>query len=310
MNSLGAFASFRRSWRQEFFSQFATILMLISSYLVLTLALLAEQNLNMYLVKWGNEVKVNVYLKDNIEPQDKTKIQNFLTDAREFSEVKYLTKTEAAEAFKNRLGKHLPALLLDTSFENPLPASFEMQVQSGLKTNAQFNSLVHIAEQIKAMAGVDEVSYGQGWVENYASLLKIFSTVSAVFLAVLLLGGVFIVGHSVQNSISRRRDEIEILELFGATRRAIVWPFLFEGVVMGFIATVTALALSYIIYTYQASLISSSMTFWSSKIQIDFLSPERIVFAMLAGTFLGGFSAYLWSRKIATGWAAAEATRA
>ena len=63
------------------------------------------------------------------------------------------------------------------------------------------------------------------------SALKIVLT---VITALLILASLMLVGNTIRLSIYTRRREVEVMRLVGATRWFIRWPFMIEGVVVGF----------------------------------------------------------------------------
>lgn len=306
--TMGLWNSFKKSWRHQITAQIATLCVLIASFTVLSVAALIHQNMHRMLSHWGNEVKVNVYLQEDIGQTDTELLKKYLNENKIFNKVHYLSKNEAAIKFKKRAGQYLPGLLEDMEFDNPLPASFEMVVAGGLNSSAQFNKLYEIVQDLKIKNGVDEVSYGQGWVENYASVLKVFSLTSTAFILILLSGTLFVIGNSIRNSIVLRRDEIEVMELCGATRKMILTPYIFEGALMGLAASALSLAVAYTLFIWQADLFSTELSFWNFSTKLEFLNLSRISLIIFMGTGLGGAGAYLWARQQATGWAAAAAS--
>lgn len=304
--SIGAHASFMRNIKHQMRMQLTTVSVLAGSFTVLSIAILAHQNIGRVLTQWGHDVKINVYLKENTTPAEESKISKFLEKKELFSNVKFLTKKDAAEKFKERVGKFAPGLLSDIEFDNPLPASFEMVVTGGLNSDAQFNQLLRVITEIQKESGVDEVSYGQGWVENYAGVLRTFSILSMIFISVLVIGSAFVIGNSIGNSIFQRRDEIEILELFGATRQMIIWPFIYEGLVLGLISAGLAVLITYTFYVFQIDVMLNELSFWNIKAKVEFLSLSRIFFVIGFGSVLGAASSLIWVRQISTGWTASD----
>ena len=63
------------------------------------------------------------------------------------------------------------------------------------------------------------------------SALKIVLT---VITALLIIASLMLVGNTIRLSIYTRRREVEVMRLVGATRWFIRWPFMIEGVVVGF----------------------------------------------------------------------------
>ena len=68
-------------------------------------------------------------------------------------------------------------------------------------------------------------------IEQVTSALKIVLT---VITALLILASLMLVGNTIRLSIYTRRREVEVMRLVGATRWFIRWPFMIEGVVVGF----------------------------------------------------------------------------
>jgi cell division transport system permease protein len=288
--------------------QMATFAVLVGTFTVFSISLLAQQNFYRQLAQWGDSVKVSVYLKEEALPADASRVEKFLAETGAFSDVRFISKDEALERFKRRMSQHLPGLLTDLESNNPLPTSLEAVIKGGLGGGYKFDDLLGLVNQVKGLAHVDEVSYGQGWIENYASLLKVFSTTTAVFLFTLLAGSLFVVGNSIRNSVNQRREEIEILELCGATRAMIMWPFVFEGLLMGLFSSVTALLICYGLYNWQSDLVAQGLAFWDFKLHFDFLSAWRVFAVLVTGAVVGGLGSWVWARRLATGWSAAEAS--
>lgn len=308
--SIGAWASFKKNWVHQTSMQLATLSVLVGSFTVLSIAMLFQQNIDQALTRWGKDVPVSVYLSENASEKDAAKIEKFVRESNVFRDIRYLSKADAVEQFKAKVGEYAPGLLTDFEFSNPLPASFEMFIDGGIGTAGAYEELVELAAKIKKIPNVDDVIYGQGWVENYAAVLRVFSIISGVFVFSLLSGALFVIGNSIRNSIVQRKEEIEILELFGATKRMIVWPYVFEGILMGLGAAGISLFITYALYLWQVDLVTHELTFWSFAARIQFLSATRHFAIIALGGLLGGAGAYLWARKVASGWAAAEVSRA
>lgn len=307
--SLAAWSQFKRSWRHQAVMQMTTLGVLVGAFTVLAFAILVQQNLHRVLSQWGQDVRVTVYLAEEADETETSKISEFIQKSEMFQKVDFVSREQAVLKFKDRIGQYAPGLLKDLEYDSPLPASFELNIEGGVQSSGAFQNVVQFAKKVKELAGVEEVSYGQGWVENYAAALKVLSVVSWIFLAVLMCGTLFVVGNSIRSSIQQRRDEIEILELFGATRSAIVWPYVFEGIILGFFASLLALAVSYVLFQWQISLMSEHLNFWSVLSKFEYLTIGNILLIIFSGLAVGGIGAYVWASQANTGWAAAEATK-
>ena len=75
-------------------------------------------------------------------------------------------------------------------------------------------------------------------IEQVTGALKI---VLSVITALLIIASLMLVGNTIRLSIYTRRREVEVMRLVGATRWFIRWPFMIEGVVVGFAGGVVAI---------------------------------------------------------------------
>jgi cell division transport system permease protein len=303
---MGVWSHFFRSWRSQTTVQVATLGVLVGTFAIMTLCFTIHHNLYSLLTRWGNEVQISVYLKDSVTPAQQETVQKALTKSELFEKVEYLSKDGAAALFSKKIGSLSPTLLTDSSFVNPLPASFEGHLRAGISDTSGYKMLVKFAKEVTGIAGVEEVSYGQGWVENYAAAINVFSTASYALIAILLAGGLFVIGNSIRSSVAQRKDEIALLELFGATRWTIQWPYVFEGLVMGLLAAITSMAVSFILFKWAQKVWVDELQFWSQQISFEFIGFGQILLVLFISLIVGGLGSFICVRKINTGWAASE----
>ena len=80
-------------------------------------------------------------------------------------------------------------------------------------------------------------------IEQVTGALKIVLT---VITALLIIASLMLVGNTIRLSIYTRRREVEVMRLVGATRWFIRWPFMIEGVVVGFVGGLVAILILWI----------------------------------------------------------------
>jgi len=107
-------------------------------------------------------------------------------------------------------------------------------------------------------------------------------------------------------SITARREEIEILELIGATASMIRRPYVVEGALIGLIASLLAVGISFGVQSWQISLLSKNLELARLVSQVSFLGIVISLSFIICGTFLGAFGAWMTVRKINDGWSAAQ----
>ena len=80
-------------------------------------------------------------------------------------------------------------------------------------------------------------------IAKVTSALKI---VLSVIMALLIVASLMLIGNTIRLSIFTRRREVEVMRLVGATRWFIRWPFVIEGVVVGFMGGLVAIIILWI----------------------------------------------------------------
>ena len=75
-------------------------------------------------------------------------------------------------------------------------------------------------------------------IEQVTGALKVVLT---IITALLVVASLMLVGNTIRLSIYARRREVEVMRLVGATRWFIRWPFMIEGMVVGFVGGLIAI---------------------------------------------------------------------
>jgi cell division transport system permease protein len=175
-----------------------------------------------------SSIEIRVYVEDNLALQGLGKLRQGIESIDGVDRVTYVSKDEGLNRLTKQLGQK--AGLVDILGENPLPDAFDVRVSNA-------DTTPDIASLISDLPGVISVSYGQGFTEKLLATTR-FIGITALILAIILLGAVmFIVGNTVRLSLVARAQEIEVMKLVGATDWFIMWPFLIEGMIVGFMGS-------------------------------------------------------------------------
>lgn len=192
---------------------------------VFGLILMNLSNVNDYL---RSSIEIRVYVEDSVTRQDLQGLKQEIEAIDGVGQVKYISKDEGLTRLRKQLGEK--AELVDILEDNPLPDAFDVRVASPDTTS-------DIASRISGLRHVIGVNYGQGFTEKLVATTR-FIAVGTVALAIILMGAVvFIVGNTIRLSLAARACEIEVMRLVGATDWFIMWPFLIEGMIVGFIGS-------------------------------------------------------------------------
>ena len=197
----------------------------------------------------ANEVRdrvvVDVYLKQDATAAERNELRGAIHETTNVKSVEFISKAEGLEqakkknpdAFKNG------AELLG---ENPLPDTFRVTPEDPGKVGMIVDRLAPREAdgvRVPSLAGIDEVRNKEEDTNKILSATGLVKILTAGLAALLLFASVALIANTLRLSIFARRREVEVMKLVGATNWFIRWPFVIEGVVVGFMGGVLAVLL-------------------------------------------------------------------
>jgi len=231
-----------------------------------------------------NQVEIAVYLKDNVSGELKTYLENEIKGWDEISQVNFISKDQALEKFKK---DNEGSEILKEIQGNPLPASFELELKSPEKVEQV--ALRFMDKDGNFIEGVDEVIYGQNYVQKLFSITAIVGTIAFLIIVVLLLAAIVLIFNTIRLAIHARRKEIEVMKLVGATNWFVRLPFLFEGFFEGFIGSVISVVLLYFLSNYLLIRVEKAIVDTMHIKDLAILGNNNIILYIYAGlVILGG----------------------
>ena len=78
-------------------------------------------------------------------------------------------------------------------------------------------------------------------VEKLLTITRVLSIGGIAVLAMMLFVALFVIVNTIRIAVHARRDEIEIMQLVGATDWFVSWPFILEGMLVGAFGAIVAL---------------------------------------------------------------------
>ncbi len=241
--------------------------------------------------EWSRTAELSVYLDDQVTDADRSGVERLLGAGGVVAGYEFVSKTVALERFKQTFSDL--ASTIDTVDGNPLPASYEVRLQSGSGNQASVEALT---AALKGAPGVADVRYDRQWLERLRSTVSIVRLAGLVLAGILVLAAGLTVANVVRLNLHARRDEIDIMELVGAPTIYVRGPFVMEGVLQGGIGGVialVALALTYVgvrgpyLFPLAAALNLSDFRF---------LSPGLCLALLLGGMAVGCLGGLIASR--------------
>ena len=276
---------FKNVWRHKMTTFTAVFSLFLALYFVGLLAI-AGENTKSILQYLRSKYKIEVFFKQDIEYQSAKSISASILKIKGVRSSTVINKDDAVRIFKDQFGEDILAIL----GYNPLPISAVVNLK---RKSDQLLDASPIVNEIKILDGVEQVRY-QGHLikkieRTYAKIMKYFPFMAMVFILVAVL----VIYNTVKLSIFSRKDLINSLKLIGATKLFIQMPFIFEGLIDGFLASLIASPL--ILVTVNGiNYMMNNFTSWNIQ-----LSIAPILFLWL--TLLSGIISVVGSYRAVSG---------
>ena len=181
-------------------------------------------------------------------------------------------------------------MLLDGLGENPIPASLQLGIHEAHQTP---EALRQLASFLSRLEGVEDVLYGQEWVDRLTAAVRMLRLLGLTVGLALGLASLLIVSNTIRLAVYARAEEIEIMRLVGATKMHIRAPFLLEGMIQGGLGA--GLAISLLFGAYRATLYQLQLTpgqIFGMGVG-SFLDPRWAAAMLLAGAGVGAFGSLI-----------------
>ena len=193
----------------------------------------------------ANEVRsrvvVDVYVAENAKPEQVEQLRRALSATPNVKSVEFISKEDAFERERRRNPE-----AFDILGRNPLPDSFRL-------TPADPEGVDSIVARLRPpksglaprpeLAALDEVRNREEDTDKILSATGLVKLLTAGLAALLVLASIALVANTIRLSIFARRREVEVMRLVGATNWFIRWPFVIEGIFVGLLGGLAAVAL-------------------------------------------------------------------
>lgn len=278
-----------REWRLHTLSIFS----LAVAFVCLGAALLVVTNLKGIEERWAHAGRVSVYLRDQASQAEIDTVRAALAKVPGVTTVRYVSSGQARSEFGIQEGaaKADVAGLPVEAF----PASLEIEVRPDM-TDAELSDMTG---KLKMLPSVEDVETYQAWTERLSRLVRGGVAASALLALVVFASVLAVVGSTIRLALQRRKTEVEVLKLVGATDRFVKGPFLLEGSAQGAIGAISALALLAVLFMVVRGRLDSELV-GLIGVEPSFLPWHVALGMVVVGGFLGMTAAALGLRRLVT----------
>lgn len=256
----------------------ASIASIAVSFIIIGIFILVIQHFNALIAEWQEQFQVSVFLDDQITPLQLDMLKRRIENEAAVKAFTFTSKEEALTSFRRELKGQ--ESLLEGLGDNPLPASFQLKIREEYQSSEALKGLRAFLSRLE---GVEDIQYGQEWVERMTRAERLIRLLGIIIGSVLTLGSAMIVSNTIRLAVYARAQEIEIMHLVGATKAYIRAPFLVEGMLQGSLGAALALGVLFAAYRFVAPTFNVVSPLLSIGANRGFLESS-----MMAGLVGGG----------------------
>ncbi len=230
---------------------------------------LVALNIRDALARVEERVEVRAFFADSVPPPAVSAAAAAVRAYPEVERVAVVTSEQALARARRELGE-----FRDVFDVAVLPPSLEVRLRPGQR---DAESAGRVAARARRLAGVDDVRYGEEWVQKLATVRAVATAAGAALGVAFAGAALIIVGATIRMAVLARSREIQLMRTVGATDGFVRLPFLLEGATAGLLGGALAVLL-----TWAAHALVSRYV-----LAIAFLPPGLAALGVLGGGALG-----------------------
>jgi cell division transport system permease protein len=292
----------RDNLRQLFWAHVLTAGIMALTLFVLGAFMLVEINLEKMLKGWGEQIQITAYLSGDAAADDVAALLQRVRTMAEVEQARHISREQAWRDFQAALGAQ--SGLLDGLPREALPASIEISLKPADRDAPTVEAL---AERLRRESEIASVEYPLEWVERLGLVVLAVGWIKWFLAGALFLATFFIVGSTVKLAAVARKDEVEIMQLVGASEELIQAPFVIEGMLQGLVGAALALAGLAAAFFFVQREAAPAGGLLAPLGEPQFLDLRGVLLLSAIGLFLGAAGSVVALRRFIKTWRAARA---
>jgi cell division transport system permease protein len=226
----------RNDWRLHLLSVFSVAV----AFVCLAASTLVVVNVQRVQERWSESGRASIYIKAEATTEQIRSIEQALRTTPGVTDVRFISSEDARRELLDLVSSDGLQSLPNQAF----PASLEVRVDD----DSDASRVSKLSAQLSALPAVESVETYQAWGKRFKSLLAGGVTASLLLAIVVLAAVVSVVSSTIRLTLQRRRVEVEIMKLVGATDAYVRRPFVVEGAAQGAGGALLALLILGVLY--------------------------------------------------------------
>jgi cell division transport system permease protein len=282
-----------RSMRRSAAPSFAALATVLVTMLVLGVFIPIVQATNGAADSVRGKVEVDVYMNTTATAADDARVQNELLGLAHVKSVQFVSKQQAYQ--QQSVADPQAYALLGS---NPLPDTYHVYPDNPSNVLAVHSEIAGTGSGGSGQpidASIQNVSNKQTDTKKILEVTNLVTITAAVLTVLLVLASILLIANTIRLSLYARRREVEVMKLVGATDWFIRVPFMIEGVIVGSVGALLAIAVLGATKVALLDPLASNWTLIAAPRTIGF--TFLVVVLLAAGTLVSALGSGLSLRR-------------
>lgn len=277
-----------KSMKRNRVMSFASITTVAAALFIFGIFMIIIANVNSAVDTVENKVEIKAFLKDDITSLQSREIEKEIKKINGVKSVIYESKDEALKKVTKELGDNKD-LTEGLEEDNPFPSSFIIKVYKP-------SDVSYVSKELSKMDYFEKINDAQEVVNQIIKITNFIKLLSLILMIILGVIAISLIANTIKLTVYARKREISIMKYIGATDWFVRWPFILEGIMLGFLGSLIALGLLAAGYSYGLSMVTTKILFFSF-VPIDKIMDLIFLRFCLIGMIIGGFGSFISIRK-------------
>lgn len=273
---------------------FASFCIMLVSLLMVGLSVLTTLNINRIIGTIEDKNEIVVVILDSASQEKIDALGKQIKGTHNVAEANLFSKDDAWKKLQGEMPKEEQQLFQYAS-SNPLPNTYRVRIED-------ISQLNETAEKIQSLENVESVQSPKDFADILVNMRTVVAVISTAIVAALIIVCMVIISNTTRASVFTRRKEINIMKYVGANNSFIRIPFFVEGMTIGVLSAVGALAATAYIYEAMHKVLTSKVTLQmvfgtSSIIPLGDIIVKVGIAYVIAGATIGALGSVFSTRK-------------
>jgi cell division transport system permease protein len=236
----------------------AAMAVMVVTLTIVLFSIITNATFNNTINQITDKIDISVYLKDSITESQKDHLLSDLRGLPNVERVKYLSKAQALQNYKQQNADNPQLLAAVSEADNPLPATIQVKPRD---LNKIQDIKDFLAKPNAAKLQSDQPSYSgdrKQAIDKITHATNIMREAGIGAVLVFSFISMLIIFNTIQMAIFNRRDELTIMRLLGASTWYIRGPFVVETIIYGIFSALISVAIIDALFVAASSALQAS----------------------------------------------------